>query len=93
MKIRGQMTFARRAWLRTLNQGPAVRSSKVGLDCMRLGWSEWHTDDDGKPILDERGRWLERITEAGQNALVANMTNAALDAQRKAKRRAVGPSV
>jgi hypothetical protein len=78
--MREHMTFNRRAWLRTLNQGPAVRSSKVGFDCMRLGWTEWHQTPEGEPILDERGRWLERITEKGQNALVANMTNAALDA-------------
>ncbi len=80
MKIREHMTFNRRAWLHTLNQGPAVRSNKVGFDCMRLGWTEWHKTPEGEPILDERGRWLERITEAGQNALVAKMTNAALDA-------------
>ena len=80
MTVREHMTFNRRAWLYTLNQGPAVSSSRVGFDCMRLGWTEWHKTSEGEPILDERGRCLERITEAGQNALVENMTNAALDA-------------
>lgn len=86
MKRHSTMTAARRLWLETLTHGPARRpKSRVGFDCMQLGWTEWnYLRPDGMPISEQEARtefgqdWFhvvklpdfaERITEAGRAAL------------------------
>lgn len=73
-----ELTSARLAWLRKLANGPAERPrSRVGYDCMRLGWAEWNTvDDKGANIpCPAPGEWRgvvvhgERLTENGRQVL------------------------
>lgn len=48
------LTAKRRVWLERLrDQGPAERGrSRVGYDCMHLGWTEWNYTDPttGEPL-------------------------------------------
>lgn len=61
--LKPTLTNARKLWLETLLQGPAVRTSKVGCDCMRLGWTEWQTNESGEIT------GLDKITDAGREIL------------------------
>ncbi len=85
--IQPKLTPARHRWLaRLATDGPSKRPprSRVGYDCMKLGWTEWDMRLDGVPITKEEirekfpegiGRRLdpmdyrERLTAAGQAML------------------------
>ena len=60
-RLKETMTAKRREWLEKLLKGPARRTSKVGCECMRLGWTEW-VPTEGIPKD-------EPITDAGREAL------------------------
>jgi hypothetical protein len=54
------LTPARRAWLERLrDHGPAHRGgSRVGYDCMNLGWTTWNYTDPttGEPLTSDEAR-------------------------------------
>lgn len=59
------LTEKRRAWLELLrDHSPAPRRSRVGYDCMILGWTEWVSS---APHEDQN--FLEQITDAGRAVL------------------------
>ena len=62
--LRNRMTDKRREWLEELLNGPARRKSKVGCECMRLGWTEW------VPVAEHEAPKYEQITSAGREALL-----------------------
>jgi hypothetical protein len=79
-----RMTAKRFAWLKLLEIVSAIRSrSRVGYDCMQLGWTEWNyvnteceamTGPEAKERYGEQ--WWnrvqikgERLTDAGREAL------------------------
>jgi hypothetical protein len=85
--LKPTLTPARRAWLEQLKRdGPSHRSTtRVGFDCMQLGWTTWHYVDKQtrQPITAEEARerwgipdWWEHVdmrgealTEAGRKML------------------------
>lgn len=45
-KLHPTLTPARQRWLETLERGPAQRGrGPVGIQCMRLGWTDWRIID------------------------------------------------
>jgi hypothetical protein len=78
------MTANRFKWLKRLEIGPANRGhSRVGYDCMQLGWTEWNYVNAGGEAMtgvEARARYGEqwwnavqiageRLTDAGREAL------------------------
>jgi hypothetical protein len=78
------MTASRFEWLKRLQTGSASRSkSRVGYDCMVLGWTEWnYVNTDGEAMTGDEAfkrygdQWWnrvkikgERLTDAGREAL------------------------
>lgn len=62
-EIHANLTPGRRAWMESLESGPARRSrGPIGSQCMRLGWTRWVSIADSD---------LEELTDAGRAALTA----------------------
>ena len=74
-EVQHRMTPHRARWLRQLLEGPANRAkSRIGYDCMVLGWTRWaYRDKRRGDIINHAearsrygGKWFDEVDRAGE---------------------------